>query len=873
MAKSDFGSKQELQEYLKSLKEIDAQYKNLNKQAKDLANVPGKARVEIQKQLKELEKQNDSHKEILASIKRAQKELDAFKDTQQKISKEAKKTADALEDVTDELKQQNKELSEQQKRIKALGEEWDEIDDLQTSISNGYHDQYGDVSAIQKKIDGTKALMGGISTILQQQGDSYNKNTDKILEAAEAWKDQSAMAADFRRQLKKGNITEEEHVKALKEQLDDYDEMISKIKITDKETAKLVETMKQMSDEQRAYVNIQSNKVETKKGIGALGDAVMGNAPAPIGNLYQAGKQLNSAFSKGEIMTAALVAGVYGFQKALAYSKSLEEIQFNGGTKNISPDNIILKQRMYEANDQLIAMDASVKEIGVQLGKTTESGTNFVKTFAEFDFDTKMKGLVLQFDKASKTAFFGQGLGSVSYAKDQLELAGISAERIVQASKALSSEANSGMQSIADDAAVFATRAQIGDEELANMLKAFRRMDGVSSETALNIAQFAQSIAFANGINPGDFMGEVANASKAAMDYNIGSGKALIEQVKNVKLIGGSFDKIAEAGKSMVLNYKDGIKAEMTLGSILGENVDLSEVRALFAANRIDEAAAAFKATGLAQKAQAKGQFAVQALKGAAPEGLYDMAINPDYEKGKTTTITQNATAANEQFLSAFKNANLTFEIGSAVLNITREAERKTMKGGEGDLIDEYFRNGPLLDNYVKGIQNQIDKFMDVEASSIKKSFNPFSSLSDIGKTRTLRGPDDIKLFSESNIDRNSSIYYPKPESKNTSVPKPESKNTSVPSVNIKKIADTSIKSDEKLGSIDSSEKRNNTLTENIQTLTTMMLKFFNPTSTSGILTNNIKLYLDGKEVTKSVIRNTIDSTGMNKNAKIATSK
>jgi uncharacterized protein YukE len=862
MAKSDFGNKQELQEYLKSLKEIDAQYKNLNRQAKQLADTPGKARAEIQRQLKELEKQNDSHKEILASIKRAQKELDGFKNTQQKISKEAKKTADVLGDVTDELKEQNKQLLDQQKRIKDLGENWEEIDDLQTSIANGYHNQYGDVSAIQKKIDGTKALMGGISSILQQHGNSYDKNTNKILEAAELWKDTSIMAADFRKQLKKGNITEEEHVRALKEQLDDYDEMISKIKITDEETAKLVETMKKMSDEQRAYVNIQSNKVETKKGLGALGDSAISGAPAPIGNLYQAGKQLSNAFSKGEIMTAALVAGVYGFQKALAYSKSLEEIQFNGGTKNISKDNIIYKQRMYEANEQLIAMDASIKEIDVQLGKNL-ARTNFVKTFAAFDFDTKMKGLVLQFDKASKTAFFGQGLGSVSYAKDQLELAGISAEKIVQSSKALSTGANSGIQSIADDAAVFATRAQMGDEELASMLLAFRRMDGVSSKTALNTAQFAQSIAFANGINPGDFMSEMANASEAAMDYNIQSGKSLIEQVKNVKLLGGSFDKIAEAGKSMVLNYKDGIKAEMTLGAILGENVDLSQVRALFAANRVDEAAAAFKATGLAQKAQAKGQFAVQALKGAAPEGLYDMAINPDYEKGKTTTVTQNATSANQQFLSAFKGANLTFEIGSAVLNITREAERKTMKGGEADLVSAYFTSGELLDNYVRGIQNQIDKYTDIEISSIKKSFNPFNSFSNIGKTKTLRGANDVKLFSSDDIDRNSNIYYPPAESKSSSVP----------SINLKKIADTSTKSDAKLANIDTETKRNNTLTENIQTLTTMMVKMMDPMNKNGFLQNNIKLFLDGKEVTKTVIRNTVDSTGMNKNAKIATSK
>ena len=84
MAKSDFGSKQELQEYLAGLKQIDAQYKILNAEAKKLRDTPGGAKQQVQQQLRDLRIQSDTHKEILASIKLATKELNDFEKTQEK---------------------------------------------------------------------------------------------------------------------------------------------------------------------------------------------------------------------------------------------------------------------------------------------------------------------------------------------------------------------------------------------------------------------------------------------------------------------------------------------------------------------------------------------------------------------------------------------------------------------------------------------------------------------------------------------------------------------------------------------------------------------------------------------------------------------
>jgi hypothetical protein len=52
-----------------------------------------------------------------------------------------------------------------------------------------------------------------------------------------------------------------------------------------------------------------------------------------------------------------------------------------------------------------------------------------------------------------------------------------------------------------------------------------------------------------------------------------------------------SMSSMMKASDAMVLNYKDSIQAEMSLGAMLGQNVDLSETRALLMSGKTSEAA------------------------------------------------------------------------------------------------------------------------------------------------------------------------------------------------------------------------------------------------------------------------------------------
>ena len=227
-----------------------------------------------------------------------------------------------------------------------------------------------------------------------------------------------------------------------------------------------------------------------------------------------------------------------------------------------------------------------VKETQIEGAKNVAQAQNelaFAAQQAASDFGFQMQSMAAQFNAASKTALFGKGLGSVGYAASQLQLAGISAETIATATTA-ASKAGSGSTKLAADMAIFSERSGISVDNLANVQQAFKLLDGVSAGTALNMAEGTRAMAEQSGLNVGDVMNEVASASEMALSYQIKSGSALARQVVYAKSLGLSFNDVAKAGQSMVLNYKDSIKAEMSLSAMLGRNVDLSEVRAKFAA-------------------------------------------------------------------------------------------------------------------------------------------------------------------------------------------------------------------------------------------------------------------------------------------------
>jgi hypothetical protein len=114
----------------------------------------------------------------------------------------------------------------------------------------------------------------------------------------------------------------------------------------------------------------------------------------------------------------------------------------------------------------------------------------------------------------------------------------------------------------------------------------------------------------------------------------------------------------------MVLNYKDSIRKEMELSAMLGENVDLSEARALFAAGKNDEAFGVLKSSGVLEKAQSQGLFGTQALSAALGGMDLTQLAAGTYEKGPKAGI-----VSNQQFLDTFTEAMRTLNVENATIS------------------------------------------------------------------------------------------------------------------------------------------------------------------------------------------------------------
>jgi hypothetical protein len=157
----------------------------------------------------------------------------------------------------------------------------------------------------------------------------------------------------------------------------------------------------------------------------------------------------------------------------------------------------------------------------------------------------------------------------------------------------------------------------------------------------------------------------------------------------------------------------------------LGENVDLSEARALFAAGRSDEAFGVLQSSGLLEKAQSQGLFAVQALQSAMGGMDLTQLAGQKFETGPKKGI-----ASNKQFLSTLKSATETQKIDAANFDVGRAIIRLTRQDLEQGLIYDIGQSANITRLELTKMGVAISKFVDVELQTLVDAVkNPFGTL------------------------------------------------------------------------------------------------------------------------------------------------
>lgn len=593
-------------------------------------------------------------------------------------TKEAERYKKAIEAVTLAIERQNYEL-------KASLDNITELSDSVKSLGAFVGKNNKLFETMNSLTDGMSVSLDSISQQMSRLGPDANKFKKETFKTAEAYKSMGNVIAINVKKLKKQQTTTSQYNQSILDSYDDLEEAIDRLDsqmegLTGTSLAS-AQAIKRTFDSQKATLESFANAAEKSKNqLEAIGFVTNKLSSTGIPAIEEFGDVIMKAKEGGQGLTLAMAALGFAAGKA-AYDLGLVGDKI-GTIAKYDQEIGDLTTQIDIANDKL--------KLGMNPG-----GKNFVAAKAINDFSNQVANMAMEFQAASKTALFGKGLGGVGYGAAQLQMAGISAETIATSMKDASSVMGSNVSGkFGADMAILAARTGQTSEGIASINDTFMRLGGVSKETAISMQEGLRAMASQANINLGALMEDVAEASKDALSYQLKSPQALAKAATFAQSLGTKFTDIANAGKSMVLNYKDSIKAEMSLSAMLGRRVDLSQVRALFAAGKTEEAVMALKAQGLDPSKM--NMFQQEQLKSATGgldlNSLQKIATRTGRSGGELGK--GNVGAENQVFLSAKSSAESAKAVASAVKAAMTEIQNK-------ELDNQYnkAKNQALIDN------------------------------------------------------------------------------------------------------------------------------------------------------------------------------
>jgi hypothetical protein len=580
-------------------------------------------------------------------------------------TEEARKYQKAIEAVTNAIEKQNLELEASLNNITDLS---DSVKSLGAFV--GKNNKL--FETMNSLTDSMSTSLDSISQQMTKLGPEAGKFKKETYKTAEAYKNLGNVIAVNTKKLKKQQTTTSQYNQSVLDSYDDLEEAIDRLDgqmegLTGT-SLKAAEAIKRTLEGQKSTLESFAKAAErSEKAMKATGFAFEQASAAGIPAANELGNVVKTMQEGGKGLTLSFAA------LGAVLGKMAYDLGFIGdkiGT--IAKYDILigdLTTKIDIFNDKL------------RLGMVGSGGKNFVAARAINDFNNQLANMAMEFQAASKTALFGKSLGGVGYGAAQLQMAGISAETIASAMKDASSAMGSNVNGkFGADMAILAARTGQTSEGIASINDTFMRIGGVSKETAINMQEGLRTMADQANINLGSLMEDVAEASKDALSYQLKSPAALAKAATFAQTLGTKFTDIANAGKSMVLNYKDSIKAEMSLSAMLGKRVDLSQVRALFAAGKTEDAIKALKAQGLDPSKM--NMFQQEALKNATGgmdlNTLQKIATRTGRSGGELGK--GDVTGENQVFLSTKSSAESAKAVGSAVKAAMTEIQNKELE-------------------------------------------------------------------------------------------------------------------------------------------------------------------------------------------------
>jgi hypothetical protein len=655
-----------------------------------------------------------------------------------------------IDSINESIRDSSKLISEQLK-------DFDELDGSLSSIGNLIGKNTNLYEKFDEQILAAKASLTSVSNLIETSTQLTLKQKEKAAETANVYAKFIPSISEMVSKIKLGTGTQEQINESVISTYKNYKLLASQIDRSTRDGAAMGAQLDAMADNMQSFYEASMKSAKQLQNM----DGIMGQFSG-----IPAMSEFNTLLKTNKNDTLALRAALFAVGAAAAkfafdYFGALKQIQM-AAPFEAEIAQLQSQLQIREKQIELSKIDGQFRVDRARELATAEENifnarweaTNATRR-AALEFNAQIKQAALSFRIASKTALFGDKIGSVRYAAAQMELAGIGADRVAEAmSNAGNVLGQMPTSEIASDMAVLAARTGASTESIASLSRMFMQLDGASMDVALNMQEGMRAMADSMNIPLDSFMNDMAEASKEMLSYQIKSGSALAKQVGFAKSLGVSFSSVAKAGQSMVLNYRDSIKSEMQLSALLGKQINLSEVRAKFATGDTEGALKAIRAQGLdpSKMDMFQQQALSQALGGMDLQTLMNIATTEGKEAPKLQE--RRIGESNVSYLARVEAGKKEEAIGSANISaqqavFSAELEKQITKEYFDKIInpqseaDRIFRDQKLRIETEKA-NAEIKAIQQNAATEVAKILDPVSQSlkAQITKTNT-----ELELF------------------------------------------------------------------------------------------------------------------------------
>ncbi len=116
-------------------------------------------------------------------------------------------------------------------------------------------------------------------------------------------------------------------------------------------------------------------------------------------------------------------------------------------------------------------------------------------------------------------------------------------------------------------------------DQVLNMSHMFKMLGNTTEKAGMQLVEGMKEFVGQDG-NVQAVFSEIAEASADIYRLMSATPEQIVKQTKALAKAGVKLSSMLKASDTMVLNYKDSIKAEMSLGAMIGQNVNFTEARA-----------------------------------------------------------------------------------------------------------------------------------------------------------------------------------------------------------------------------------------------------------------------------------------------------